>query len=227
MKKQHIPGAATRRLPSAGRRGLAGLSAVGLVLLVSAGLCSRDAGALTFIYTYTVEANTCTVETTGADTSATIPATGGNAPVDVRWGEITKDQLTDNAKRNKKSFGITLHCQGDIFEPTLSVDPVAAGGYTVTTGGSYYVAADLTAVAGFAIEPAEDTSTGEKTALESALSSPGSKLLLPETGPTPGAASDRTIKLTAWPAIMPQKDIKDLKPGDPIQGAVTLNVSYN
>lgn len=195
------------------RRWLSRTAAVkGLALLLSAGVCG-EAGALmlSFDYSYTIEAHTCSLNSVvDSATTPVGPSTGTTITVD--WGVVTKAQLTDAKEASKKTFGLLMKCTGDIYLPELKIT-----GITHDNNGNIY-AAGMGAVAGFQIERAADSDIPGDTELNTI------PLILSEENPS----GQRKILLTAWPVIMPGKNADSLLPGNnEITGTVTINVSYN
>lgn len=196
------------------RRWLSRTAAVkGLALLLSAGVCG-EAGALmiSFDYSYTIEAHTCSLESVvDSDTTPVGPSTGTTITVD--WGVVTKAQLTDPSQYSKKTFGLRMNCTGDIYLPELRI----TGINKLNPDGKMY-AAGMGAVAGFQIERAAGSDIPGDTELNTI------PLILSEEGPL----GQRKILLTAWPVIMPGKNADSLPSGNnEITGTVTINVSYN
>lgn len=208
------------------RRHLPRLSAIsGLALtalLLSAGI-SEPARALTFTfeYTYTITANTCTLTSYGADADQGLDvnvADNVSGSFNVNWGTVTKDQLTDKDKASKKTFGLVMNCEGDIYAPTLKV---TSKNGEVNQSGTLYVTDTSNSVAGFAVRAGKGQGATESNVTEKAISQAGTEQKLDET------AHKKNMLLTAWPTIMPGKDINGLKSGTDIAGTVTINVSYN
>ncbi|EBD6544463.1 type 1 fimbrial protein [Salmonella enterica] len=195
------------------------LSAVsGLALFLSAGL-SGSASALTFTfdYTYTIEANTCTLSAQGTDNDGAIP-TSGTTTLNVNWGTVTKEQLKDPDKASKKTFGLVMDCQGDIYKPTLTV--TGKNGSNPSGNNTLYVADSQNSVAGFAVKASDASDATETEKTQNALTGQGQQTLS-ETG------HKKKMLLEAWPVILPGKNEKDLKSGTEINGTVTIKVSYN
>ncbi|EIK2760691.1 hypothetical protein LJZ95_003162 [Salmonella enterica] len=195
------------------------LSAVsGLALFLSAGL-SGSASALTFTfdYTYTIEANTCTLSAQGTDNDGAIP-TSGTTTLNVNWGTVTKEQLKDPDKASKKTFGLVMDCQGDIYQPKLTVRP--ANGDTTSTPGILYVTDTPGSVAGFAIKASDASGATETEKTQKVLTGQGQQTLS-ET------VHKKKMLLEAWPTIMPGKGNELLPSGTEINGTVTIKVSYN
>ncbi|MDJ3788079.1 hypothetical protein LEI94_26750 [Salmonella enterica] len=208
------------------RRHLPRLSAIsGLALtalLLSAGI-SEQARALTFTfeYTYTIIANTCTLTSYGADADQGLDvnvADNVSGSFNVSWGTVTKDQLTDKDKASKKTFGLVMNCEGDIYAPTLKV---TSKNGEVNQSGTLYVTDTSNSVAGFAVRAEKGQGATESNVTEEAINNPSTGKILNE------AAHQKNMLLTAWPTIMPNKDINGLKSGTDIAGTVTINVSYN
>lgn len=195
------------------------LSAVsGLALFLSAGL-SGSASALTFTfdYTYTIVANTCTLSAQGTDNDGAIP-TSGTTTLNVNWGTVTKEQLKDPDKASKKTFGLVMDCQGDIYQPKLTVRP--ANGDTTSTPGILYVTDTPGSVAGFAIKASDASGATETEKTQKVLTGQGQQTLS-ET------VHKKKMLLEAWPTIMPGKGNELLPSGTEINGTVTIKVSYN
>ncbi|ELU3816089.1 type 1 fimbrial protein [Salmonella enterica] len=193
------------------------LSAIsGLALLLSGGFSgSASALSFTFEYTYTIVANTCTLSAQGTDKDG--PITGSSASFDVDWGTVTKEQLKkDPDKASKKTFGLVMDCQGDIYKPTLTVTGKNGSN---PSSDILYVANDANSVAGFAVKASDDAT--EQDVIKNALNNQGTQLTLS------GTEHQKKIWLTAWPVIMPNKKDSDLKSGTDITGTVTIKVSYN
>lgn len=194
------------------------LSAIsGLALLLSVGF-SGSASALTFTfeYTYTILANTCTLSAQG--TRGDSPITGTSKSFDVDWETVTKAQLTDSSQYSKKTFGLVMDCQGDIYQPKLTVRP--ANGDTTSTLGILYVTDTPGSVAGFAIKASDASGATETEKTQKALTGQGQQTLS-ET------VHQKKMLLEAWPTIMPGKENELLPSGTEINGTVTINVSYN
>ncbi|EGC1083031.1 hypothetical protein H8467_005225 [Salmonella enterica] len=200
------------------------LSAIsGLALLLSGGFSgSASAVTFTFDYTYTIVGNTCTLTSTGAKVNNGLDVTGSNNTVqgnfDVDWGTVTKEELKAPDKASKKTFGLAMDCQGDIYQPTLTVTG-NNGSNPNPSSDILYVADDANSVAGFAVKASNDAT--EQDVIKNALNNQGTRLTLSGTG------HQKKIWLTAWPVIMPNKKDSDLKSGTDITGTVTIKVSYN
>ncbi|HAG0015861.1 TPA: hypothetical protein G8O67_003165 [Salmonella enterica] len=193
------------------RRYLPGLSAIsGLALLLSVGF-SGSAGALTFSfdYTYVILANTCTVESIGADSDG--PVSGTGAAFTVSWGNVTRSQLQFPPAETHKTFGLKMTCAGDIWQPKVQITGVTA------YSGKFFCHSPVNALAGFRIEKSAVDTSGVSGDILSGLNS-----LQEHT-----SGNRREILLEAWPALLPGKDIMQLKSGTPITGTVTIHVSYN
>ncbi|EFT4511178.1 fimbrial protein [Salmonella enterica subsp. enterica serovar Stanley] len=203
------------------RRHLPRLSAISSLaltaLLLSAGI-SEQARALTFTfeYTYTITANTCNLSAQGTRQDGQISGSAANLYVD--WGTVTKDQLTDKDKASKKTFGLVMDCDGDIWQPKLTVTSV--NGNTSSGQESLFVTDSLGSVAGFAVRVADGNEATEKEKIQNALTGQGEQALS-ET------VHSKKMLLTAWPTIMPDKKSDDLKSGTDIKGTVTIKVVYN
>ncbi|EBQ4753418.1 hypothetical protein LE36_07540 [Salmonella enterica subsp. diarizonae] len=211
----------TGKVSAARRRYPSRLSAIsGLALLLSCGVCgSASALTFTFDYTYTIVANTCTLTSTGADANKALDVSVADNPsvdFDVNWGTVTKAQLTVPGQYSKKTFGLVMNCGGDIYQPKLTVKP--ADGDT-TSSGIVYVTDTPGSVAGFAVRASDASDATETAETQKALT--GQQPILSET------VRKKKILLEAWPVILPGKDVKSLKSGTDIKGAVTINVSYN
>lgn len=199
------------------RRWLSRTAAVkGLALLLSAGVCG-EAGALmlSFDYSYTIEAHTCSLDSMVDGVPTPVSLSGNtvmSAPIAVNWDVVTKAQLT-GPSHSKKTFGLLMTCTGDIYLPELKITGINKS----NSDGKIY-AAGVGAVAGFQIERAADSDIPGGTELNTS-----SPILLGEN-----SSGQRKILLTAWPVIMPGKNADDLPSGDnAITGTVTINVSYN
>lgn len=208
------------------RRHLPRLSAIsGLALtasLLSAGI-SEPVSALefTFEYTYTIIANTCNLSSTGTEVDSRLDVAGSDAPVksfNVDWGAVTKEQLTDGNKALKKTFGLVMNCDGDIWQPKLTV--TSNNGNTTATPGTLFVTDTANSVAGFAVKVADGNEATEKKKIQNALTGQGEQALS-ET------VHSKKMLLTAWPTVMPDKKPDALVPGADIAGTVTINVVYN
>lgn len=203
------------------RRHLPRLSAVsGLALtalLLSAGI-SEQACALefTFEYTYTIIANTCNLSAQGTRQDGSL--TGSSADLYVDWGTVTKDQLMSEKKASKKTFGLVMDCDGDIWQPKLTVTSV--NGNTSSGQEPLFVTDSLGSVAGFAVRVADGNEATEKEKIQNALTGLGEQALS-ET------VHSKKMLLTAWPTILPDKEPKDLESGADIKGTVTIKVVYN
>ncbi|EIJ8802738.1 hypothetical protein LJP83_003881 [Salmonella enterica] len=199
------------------------LSAIsGLALLLSGGFSgSASAVTFTFDYTYTIVGNTCTLTSTGAKVNNGLDVTGSNntahGTFDVDWGTLTKEELKDPNKASKKTFGLAMNCQGDIYQPTLTV---TGNNGSNPSSDILYVANDANSVAGFAVK-ASDGAT-EPNVIKDALNNQGTPQTLSGTG------HQKKILLTAWPVILPGKEKEPLpSSGTEITGTVTIKVSYN
>ncbi|EAS0616285.1 hypothetical protein AABH71_001348 [Salmonella enterica] len=193
------------------RRYLPGLSAIsGLALLLSVGF-SGSAGALTFSfdYTYVILANTCTVESIGADSDG--PVSGTGAAFTVSWGNVTRSQLLSPPVEIHKTFGLRMNCGGDIWQPKVEITGVSSSSFIT------FAAPPYGALAGFRIEKSAHDTSGAGGDILSRVTS------LPEHT----SGNSREILLEAWPALLPGKDITKLQSGTPITGTVTIHVSYN
>ncbi|EJT9668068.1 type 1 fimbrial protein [Salmonella enterica] len=194
------------------------LSAVsGLALFLSAGLSgSASALSFTFEYTYTIVANTCTLSAQGTDKDG--PITGSSASFDVDWGTVTKEELTNRDKAKIKTFGLLMKCDGAIYQPTLTVT-----GSSPSVSDVFYVADSPNSVAGFAVQAAKSSDATEPDVTTKALNNNGA----PQTLSEKSKGNLKKILLDAWPTIMPDKSIDNLKSGTEITGTVTIKVSYN
>lgn len=199
------------------------LSAISCLALLLSGGFSGSASAVTFTfeYTYTIVANTCTLTSTGAKVDKELDVTGSNNTVqgnfDVDWGTVTKEELRTPDKASKKTFGLVMECQGDIYQPTLTV--TGNNGSVQSGGDTLYVADSPDSVAGFAVKASDDAT--EQDVIKNALNNQGTQLTLS------GTEHQKKIWLTAQPVIMPNKKDCDLKSGTDITGTVTIKVSYN
>ncbi|HFZ8416047.1 TPA: fimbrial protein [Salmonella enterica subsp. enterica serovar Aberdeen] len=208
----------TGKVSAARRRYPCRLSVIsGLALLLSAGI-SGKASALTFTfeYTYTITANTCSLSATGTRNDGPV---SGQASLYVDWGTVTKAQLTEAGQTSKKTFGLVMTCDGDIWKPTLTV--TSQNRNTTAQAGTLYVTDSADSVAGFAVRAADSSDATETGVTQKALSNQGTEQTLSET------EHSKKMLLTAWPTIMPGKKSDDLKSGTDIAGTVTINVSYN
>lgn len=188
----------------------------GLALLLSGGF-SGSASALTFTfdYTYTIEANTCTLSAQGTNRQDGL-ITGQSASLDVNWDTVTREELTNRDKAKiKKTFGLVMDCKGDIYKPTLTVK-----GNSPSVGDILYVADDADSVAGFAVKASDASDAKEQNLTQKTLTGQGEQTLS-ET------EHQKHILLDAWPSIMPEKNIDNLKSGTEIKGMVTIKVVYN
>ncbi|ENG3300817.1 hypothetical protein ABTX20_005070, partial [Salmonella enterica] len=174
-----------------------------------------------FDYTYTIVANTCTLNSTGAKVDKELVVTGNNDTVqgnfDVDWGMVTKAQLTVPEKASKKTFGLVMDCQGDIYKPTLAV---TGKNGSVPPGNTLYVADSPDSVAGFAVKASDASDATETEKTQNALTGQGQQTLS-ETG------HQKKMLLEAWPVILPEKSVNNLKSGTEIKGTVTIKVVYN
>lgn len=195
------------------------LSAISCLALLLSGGFSGSASAVTFTfdYTYTIVANTCTLSAQGTDKGG--PITGSSASFDVNWGTVTKEQLKDPDKASKKTFGLVMDCQGDIYKPTLTVTGNNGSNPNPSSSDILYVANDANSVAGFAVKASDDAT--EPNVIKDALKNQGT----PQT--LSGTEHQKKIWLTAWPVILPGKEQEPLPSGTEITGTVTIKVSYN
>lgn len=212
----------TGKVSAARRRYPSRLSAISsLALLLSCGVCgSASALTFTFDYTYTIVANTCTLTSTGADANKVLDVSvDDNSSVDfyVDWKTVTKAQLTVPGQYSKKTFGLVMNCGDDIYQPKLTVKP--ANGDISSTPGIVYVTDTPGSAAGFAVRASDASDATETVETQEALR--GQQPILSET------VRKKKILLEAWPVILPGKDVKSLKSGTDIKGAVTINVIYN
>ncbi|EMJ2324440.1 hypothetical protein V7L32_004952 [Salmonella enterica] len=196
------------------------LSAIsGLALLLSGGFSGSGSASVvrfTFEYTYTIKANTCDLSAQGINMQDG-RINSSTASFDVDWGTVTKAQLTGSSPYSK-TFGLAMDCQGDIYLPTLTV--TGNNGSVQSGGDTLYVADSPDSVAGFAVKTSDASDRREIIKIQNALTGQGQQTLSE-------AIRNKTMLLEAWPTLMPNKSIDDLKPGENIEGTVTIKVSYN
>ncbi|ELQ6863689.1 TPA: hypothetical protein IOH10_004303 [Salmonella enterica] len=189
------------------RRGMV----TGLALLLSAGMCGGAAGEDFPLFTYTVVVNSCTLTSTGATTNTTI---GASSLFNVDWWMVTGGQLLPGHEVTK-NFGVEMKCVWLPYAPKLTI---TGTNRTTTEGGTIYVSDTADSAAGFAVRAATSDGATETDKTTTALT--GKTTSLDEN-------TNKKILLTAWPSLMPDKKLADLKGVTDIRGAVTITVSYN
>ncbi|EHG4037060.1 type 1 fimbrial protein [Salmonella enterica] len=203
----------------------------GLALLLSVGMCG-EAGArtVTASFTYTVVANTCTIEAGGANLSDLKGSvTGQKGEFSLDWGTIARSDLFSdkwNTPHNVKEFGLVMKCTGSIYQPRLTIPEVR----TNLDDGITYVANDGEfPLVGFGIEVSDKSS--DYAAIKTAGLKRGTEILLSEN--STWLTGEKKIFLKAWPTIVRSQDLyttdqnKILAQITDITGSVTINVSYN
>lgn len=190
----------------------------GMALLLSAGL-SGEATAFTVVipYDYTIIANTCTLTPVGVTDGAFNGQTG---TFDVKWmSDITGANLKGDAgDRSVKEFGLSMTCLGDIWQPKLTIS--AANVVYSADSKILYTTGTPDSTAGFAVQL---SNTNTDSVLNGAGIQTDAGISLSETSPD----NSRTVRLQAWPTLMPDKAFSDVKAGMPITGTVTIKVQYN
>lgn len=196
----------------------------GMALLLSAGL-NGEATAFTVIipYDYIITANTCTLTSSGESVGQFSTQTGPQQTGDfsVKWpSSITRANLKgDDKDRSVKQFGFSMDCQGDIWQPKLTIR--ASNQSYSADNKILYTTETPDSPAGFAVQLSSTNTAPELTGADIAATGPG--ISLSETSP----GNRRAVQLQAWPTLMPGKELSEVRAGMDITGTVVIEVQYN